>query len=80
MEWRERERGLGTLPPAWDLWREGFIVGSVFPAREAAGNMTWHAHRSPRQPEAGRRECMGNSHLGNRDNSDDAKRLVEAVA
>lgn len=80
MEWRERERGLGTLPPAWDLWREGSIVGSVFPAREAAGNMTWHAHRSPRQPEAGRRDNRSNSHLGTRDNIDDSKRLVEAAA
>jgi hypothetical protein len=79
MEWRERERGLGTLPPAWDLWRGGFIVGAVFPARED-GHVAWHAHRSPRQPEAGRREGMGNSHLGNRNNIDDAKRLVEAVA
>ena len=189
MEWRERERGLGTLPPAWYLWREGFIVGSVFPARED-GHVVWHAHRSPhllaadfllstrttypapqtikpgevvlvedagvrkwacllcpggcgatlslslnpgrrpcwriewdfwlrptiepsihhqiersschfwikkgrliwcddrakiichreRQPEAGRRECMGNSHLGDRVNLDDAKRLVEAIA
>jgi hypothetical protein len=59
MEWRERERGLGTLPPAWDLWRGGFIVGAVFPARED-GRVVWHAHRSLRQPEAGRREGMGN--------------------
>ena len=50
MEWRERERGLG-MPPAWDLWREGFIVGPY--SRRARMGMSYGmliVHRGSRRP------------------------------
>lgn len=76
MNWVERDHGLGTLPPACDLWADGRILGCVIPARED-GRVSWHAHRALSGLEAGCWDKRGNSHLGTRENRDDAMRLVE---